>query len=38
LRFGCDPARRHQRQRDPGEDRLHRCGRFLRCGGSLCKE
>lgn len=32
LRFGNGRARRHQGQRDPGEDRLHRCGRVLRCG------
>jgi hypothetical protein len=32
LRFGNGRARRHQRQRDPGQDRLHRCGRVLRCG------
>jgi hypothetical protein len=32
LRFGNGRARRHQGQRDPGQDRLHRCGRVLRCG------
>lgn len=32
LRFGNGRARRHQGQRDPGENRLHRCGRVLRCG------
>jgi hypothetical protein len=31
-RFGNGRARRHQGQRDPGQDRLHRCGRVLRCG------
>jgi hypothetical protein len=32
LRFGHGRARRHQGQRDPGQDRLHRFGRVLRCG------
>jgi hypothetical protein len=38
LRFGKGRARRHEGQRDPGEDRLHGCGRVLRCGEFLCKE